>query len=284
MRRALFLAAVVSTTTIVSAEQTASSVCVYNDAAFVLRWRLRDVDTTEDSSETSNYPVWNSKCIDAIAAGTNVTAGSSLVPVVKAYWGKEIVVGDAVLYDPVNVSTVNYICKGTTLDFSCEQTLKPLPDPKDIATAMGKFFLGFVEGLGQDIGFSDCISDLEKVYQDVKNIVDFLQTGINGRIIATIGKAFELIGDLLKDIGEAIVACVKDAIDFANKMKDLGKALAGNVFSIIKVVIDELVHIWHDRAEITTDARNAASAWRGADYEASGKAVGDIVGIILEGL
>jgi len=264
--------------------QTASSVCVYNDAAFVLRWRLRDLDTQVDSGETGDYPVWNSKCIGATSAGSNVSVGASLVPVVKAYWGKEIVVAENVLYDPVNATAINYICKGTTLDFSCSQTAAPLPDPKDIATAMGKFFLGFAEGLGQDIGFSDCIADIEKVYQDVKTIVDFIQTGINGRLVHAIAKGFELLGDLLKDIGEAIVACVKDAVAFANKMKDLGKALAGNVWDIIKVVIDELVHIFHERKEISADCKTTVTSWRGGDYESSGKAVGDIVGIILEGL
>eukprot|EP00940_MAST-03C_sp_MAST-3C-sp2_P001795 g1795.t1 len=266
------------------APQTANSICVYNDAAFVLRWRLRDVDTNEDSAETGNYPVWNSKCIGATSAGSNVSVGAPLVPVVKAYWGKEIVVADSVLYDPVNATSITYICKGTTLDFSCEQTTAPLPDPKDIAEAMGKFFLGFVEGLGQEIGFNDCINDIEKVYQDVKTIVDFIQTGINGRLIHAIAKGFELLGDLLKDIGEAIVACVKDAVAFAKQMKDLGAALSGNVWSIIKVVIDELVHIFHERKEISADCKTTVTSWRGGDFESSGKAVGDIVGIILDGL
>lgn len=267
-----------------AAPQTASTVCVYNDAAFVLNWKLKDLATNQESSSTSSYPVWQSKCISATAAGANVTAGQSLVPVVSAVLGKTVTVKDSVLYDPINATSINYICKGTTLDFSCSQTAAPLPTPKDIAKAMGQFFLGFVEGLGQEIGFTDCLQDLADVYQDVKSIVDFIQTGINGRVIPAIAKGFELLGDLLKDVSKAITACVKDAEAFAKKMSDLASALSGNVFSIIKVVIDELVHIWHDRAEITTDSRQVVTAWRGGDYEASGKGVGDIVGIILAGL
>eukprot|EP00662_Eupelagonemidae_sp_cell21_P044738 gene44738-42954_t len=35
-----------------AAPETASTVCVYNAAWFVLKWRLRDTDTSTDSSET----------------------------------------------------------------------------------------------------------------------------------------------------------------------------------------------------------------------------------------
>ena len=133
--------------------------------------------------------------------------------------------------------------------------------PKGVAKAMGEFFLGFVEVLGNDIGFYDCIQDV-KVYQDVKTIVDFIHQGINGRVIQAIAKGFELLGELLKDNrGEAIVACVKDAIEFANKMKDLGAALSGNVWSSIKVVIDELVHIFHERKGISDDFQERVTAY-----------------------
>ena len=126
--------------------------------------------------------------------------------VIKAVWGKEIQASDSFLYDSVNASTITYICKGTTLDYSCVPTAAPLPDPKDVAKAMGEFFLGFVEGLGNDIGFYDCIQDIEKVYQDVKTIVDFIHQGINGRVIQAIAKGFELLGELLKDM-VGYVAC-----------------------------------------------------------------------------
>ena len=244
---------------------------------------MKNIDTNLESAETGNYPVWQSQCMNANAI-SNTTTGSEVVPVIKAVWGKEIQASDSFLYDSVNASTITYICKGTTLDYSCVPTAAPLPDPKDVAKAMGEFFLGFVEGLGNDIGFYDCIQDIEKVYQDVKTIVDFIHQGINGRVIQAIAKGFELLGELLKDIGEAIVACVKDAVEFANKMKDLGAALSGNVWSIIKVVIDELVHIFHERKEISDDSKNCVTAWKGGDFETSGKAVGDIVGIIIDGL
>merc|ERR1712046_22080 len=86
------------------------------------------------------------------------------------------------------------------------------------------------------------------------------------------------------DVGKAIADCVKEAAAFAAKMSQIGAALSGNVWSIIKVVVDELVHIFHERKELTADCKTVVTAWRGGDYESSGKAVGDIVGIIIGGL
>ena len=118
----------------------------------------------------------------------------------------------------------------------------------------------------------------------ITTIVDFFENGINGRVVHAIVKAFELLGGMLKDLGQAIAACVKDAQAFAAKMKSVGKALSGDAMAIIKVVIDELVHIFHERAEITADCKTTVTSWRGGDYLSSGKAVGDIVGIIMNGL
>jgi hypothetical protein len=85
-------------------------------------------------------------------------------------------------------------------------------------------------------------------------------------------------------VAAAVMACVKDAKDFVAKIKDVAAALSGNVWSIIKVVIDEAVHIFHERKELTADCKTCASSWRGGDYKGSGNAVGEIVGIIIAGL
>jgi len=263
---------------------TANSVCVYNDAAFVLHWKLSDADTGATSSATKSYPVWQSKCLDTTSLqGGNISAGASLVPVISAVWGKTVTPAETVLYDPVNATQITYICKGTTLDFSCARGSPP-PTAATVAKEVGEFLLGFTDGLGTEVGFAECIADVNQTARDIRAVVDFFESGFNRKSIPAIVKAFELIGGMLKDFGNAITACVKDAGAFAAKIKDVAAALSGNVLDVIKVIAEDAVHVWKERTEITTDCKAVSTDWQGQDFKGAGKAVGDIVGIIIEGL
>merc|ERR1711871_779925 len=154
---------------------TASSVCVYNDAAFVLHWKLQSGSAS--SSSTKSYPVWQSRCLDT--SGLNVTAGATLQPVVSAVWGKTVTASQPVLFDPINASQVTYVCKGTTLDFSCTQEASPPPTAGNVTADIAQFLLGFTEGLGTEIGFAQCLSDVNKTYEAVRAVVDFFEAGFN---------------------------------------------------------------------------------------------------------
>jgi len=278
MKLAIFALLVASA----QAVRTASSVCVYNDAAFVLKWKLQNKDTGATSSESSSYPVWSTKCMTASSL-PGLNAGSSLVPVVSAVWGKTITIDEPVLFDPVNATQVTYVCKGVTWDFSCTQRSAP-PTSGDIAKDVEKFTLGFAEGLGAELGFADCLNDANATFDQIKALVDFMEVGFNVRKVSSIVKAFELTGDVLKDFGEAIGACVKDSTSFASKVKEVAGLLSGNVLEVIKVVVQDAVHIFHDRTEITTDAKKCTTFWHAGDYKGAGQAVGAITGIILNGL
>ena len=89
---------------------------------------------------------------------------------------------------------------------------------------------------------------------------------------------------MLQDFAAAIKECVTDGENFADKMEEVAAALTGDVWSVIKVIVNEAVTIWQDRAEITDDCKTLVTHWRGHDYKSAGKAVGDIVGIIISGL
>ena len=52
----------------------------------------------------------------------------------------------------------------------------------------------------------------------------------------------------------------------------------------LQVVIDDIVHVYHERTEISDDCKSTATHWRAGDFKGAGSAVGDIVGIILGGL
>lgn len=260
---------------------TASTMCVYNDAAFVLKWHLKDSSTSAVSAETKSYPVGQVKCLP-LGGLSNVSAGDSVFPVVKAVWGKEIQAASPVLYDTINATQITYVCKGTTLDFHCDQGKMP-PTAANVTKAVGEFMLGFVDGLGSEIGFVDCLNDINKTFSDIVAIVEFFESGFHGKSPGAIVKAFELIGDMLKDVGAAITACVKDAEDLATKIKDLASALSGNPVAIIKIIVEDAIHVWRERTEISTDCKTTSADWKAGDYQGSGQAVGKVVGIILGG-
>merc|ERR1712118_54469 len=115
-------------------------------------------------------------------------------------------------------------------------------------------------------------------------IVDFFENGFNGKVIPEIERAFKLLGGTLKDFSAAITTCVSESKDFAAKVKDLAGALSGNPWDILKIIVDDAVHIFRDATEISTDCKAVTADWRASDYKGAGKAVGDIVGIILSGL
>ena len=252
------------------------------DAAFVLKWRLSSLSTSSASGETGTYPVGQTKCL-SVASVPGAADGVALAPVVQAILGKEIKASETVLFDSINASQISYVCKGTTLDFACSQAPPP-PTAGNVTKEIGEFMLGFTEGLGMQIGFTDCIQDVNKTVSDIEAIVDFFQSGINFRSPTAIARAFELLGGLLKDIAAAITVCVKDVAAFVAKMQSLAAALSGNLASVVKVLVDEAVHIWHDRTEITDDCKMCATSWRAGDFQTAGKSVGDLVGVILNGL
>merc|ERR1740121_2771974 len=131
----------------------------------------------------------------AVSLG-RISTGASIVPVVQALLGKEVTASDTVIYDSGNVSQVTYTCRGTTLDYSCKPGPAPLP-AKNVTVDVGEFILGFAEGLGKDIGFADCIDNMNQTYEDIRVMVDFFEHGFKHKAPASIAKAFELIGDMI---------------------------------------------------------------------------------------
>jgi len=264
------------------ATNSASTVCVYNYAGFVLNWKLRNVDDDNDSSPTSIYPIGQSKCIEA-ADLEGVQSGAHLVPVVRAIGGKTYA-ANHVTYNSVNVTQVTYVCRGGTFDYSCVAE-KPPPSVEEVAKHVGEFLVGFVEGLGADIGFSECLTDVNNTYKDIVEVVIFFENGINQLKPGFVIDAFKLIGKVLQDFGVAINECISDAGNLQRQFQDLADALSGDLLgTIIKVLVNEGVTIWNNRADITSDCKAVTADWNAGDFQGSGRAVGDIIGIIISGL
>ena len=70
------------------------------------------------------------------------------------------------------------VCKGTTLDFSCEQGPPPAASVANVTKAALQFLVGFTEGLGTEVGFAPCIKDIEGTFHDIATIVDFFENSV----------------------------------------------------------------------------------------------------------
>ena len=97
----------------------ASRVCVRNEAGFVLNWQFKDKYSKERSDFTDTYPIGQTKCMNIDDALPKVKEGEQIQTFVHASGGDTNKVEHLIVYTGEEVATINYTCKGTTLNFSC---------------------------------------------------------------------------------------------------------------------------------------------------------------------
>lgn len=268
-----------------SADVQASSVCVYNQGGYVLHWHLADSVSGAKTSETGTYPLGQVKCLSADALTGADIAGHTLVPQVHAVLGGDWSppVGKQVIYNTSAVGSVTYTCKGTVFKWSCEEGPAP-PTAANVTLAIGKFLLGFVDAIGEDIGFKSCIADINGTFHDIMNVASFFGNGLETKTPGTIAKGFELIGKMLIDFGKAITECVADGSSVAAKFSKLGAQISADPFTIIEVIIKDLISVLAHKDDITSDVKSLPADWHAGDWQGAGHDVGDIVGILVAGL
>lgn len=261
----------------VAATASAAGVCVYNDAAVVVSFHVKDNDTGDCTAETNSYPVWKVRCLNVNDLG-GFRQGATLVPVVHAVWGKTYE-ASPITYDSITASQVTYVCKGDVFGFSCSSGDSPIT-PGDVAKDMGEFTLGFAKGLGHQLGFDGCEQHLADLYNTVVKMVSDFKKGINHKIATVVLDAFKLVAALLKAVG----SCVKAVQGLIAKFNDIALSLSGDPLSLIKTIVKEGMHIYHDREDLTNDCKAIVVDWDAGDFHGSGYAVGDIVGDLIGGL
>jgi len=182
-------------------------------------------------------------------------------------------------HDGVNASQVTYTCTGTIVNFACEPGKSPIT-PGNITKDIREFTVGFAEGLGHGLGFDDCIEDLRAFYNDVVTMVHHFKTGINQKLKQVVVEAFKVVSSIVKMVAACAVATAK----LWEKFTNLARALAGDVLAIIEIAMHESLHIYHNRKELTDDAKAIVADWQAGDFQGSGYALGDIVGDLIHGL
>ena len=96
----------------------ADKVCVTNEAGFVLHYFFNDVITGETTPEYGGYAADHTQCTNISDAVYQASEGDALILEVRATAGETLPASTAMVYKP-GASTINFICKGSTLIFSC---------------------------------------------------------------------------------------------------------------------------------------------------------------------
>merc|ERR1711879_830930 len=135
-----------------------------------------------------------------------------------------------------------------------------------------------------ELNFAKCIQDINVTYNNTKAAIKLFEKGFNHITPDFIADAFKVTAEVLKDFAAAIGDCYSEAANLEAQVASLVSTLSTGPLGIIKVTVDEGIHVWHDRKDISQDCKALVSDWRAADYLGSGKALGMITGELLSGL
>lgn len=100
---------------------------------------------------------------------------------------------------------------------------------------------------------------------------------INVKLIETGLREF---GAGVKELAVALKGCNVNGI--IEKIESLAAQLQSGPLGIVKVVVHELINIFHNEKDITNEFKKAIQYWKDKKYELCGVQVGKIVGVLLE--
>jgi len=276
----------------------ASTLCVYNKASVLMKWALADAHIkdfdTKRTADTDEYIVYQSRCISASEV-PNIKRGDLLTPAFSAYMGMpphatKWAGPGGITYNPDIAVQISYVCSGYFWSVTCEQAEAP-PTVQDIGERFSEFARGFLQGLNITFSADDlpgeCLPKTKKIYGDTESVVQQLADGFNTVNPLLIPQAFQKIGLILKAISKAVATCLKEGLNAYKEgikaVSSIASVLVGNVGEVIKVVVEGAVHIATNFGSITATAQDVATFWQGGDYHGSGRAVGNIVRMIMFG-
>ena len=118
----------------------AGTVCVKNDAGFVLKWHFEDTYTGASSHDTEHYPVGKTHCMDLKEQFPNIREGEVVKTIVKATLGNTNKAEHTTVYkaDPTLFTT--FTCRGTTLNYHCNDEFLDAEYGNTLATTIASFF------------------------------------------------------------------------------------------------------------------------------------------------
>eukprot|EP01137_Pigoraptor_chileana_P001774 Opistho-2@39815 len=147
--------------------------------------------------------------------------------------------------------------------------------PKNV----GDLFVGILAGLVEDVGnITSCVGDGEQTFNDFESALSSLKQGIDEKDTKAILAAFQDIGNGVNDFKAALQACGVEKL--ASELTTVITELK-TPSNWIKIIVSDVVTIFKNFKEITTDCKQASDDWKSENYEGAGEAIGRIVGLFL---
>ena len=115
--RAFLIASAALTALAAAALPKVGTVCVVNDAAFIMDFQLKDMMTNIAGNTTSKFDMLRTECQFIKDVVPDVEHGDLIMPSVKAIAGDA---NTAVIYHNQTSEVATFSCRGTTLDYTCK--------------------------------------------------------------------------------------------------------------------------------------------------------------------
>ena len=84
----------------------------------------------------------------------------------------------------------------------------------------------------------------------------------------------------VQEVAIALKAC--NVNEIVARIEEIAKELQSGPGGIVKVIVHEIVNIFHNGRDIASEFKKAISFWKLQKWELCGVQVGKIVGILLE--
>ncbi|KAG2381677.1 hypothetical protein C9374_006061 [Naegleria lovaniensis] len=157
----------------------------------------------------------------------------------------------------------------------------PTSPVKSLPLNVLAFVEGFALGIEADVGnVTECTKDVYITLNDFDDAFYSLEYGFKRINVKLIETGLREFGAGVKELAVALKGCNVNGI--VEKIESLAAQLQSGPLGIVKVIVHELINIFHNEKDITNEFKKAIQYWKDKKYELCGVQVGKIVGVLLE--
>ncbi|KAM9992249.1 hypothetical protein ACTFIY_009689 [Dictyostelium cf. discoideum] len=148
------------------------------------------------------------------------------------------------------------------------------------ARDFGNFALGFAEGIEISLtgNLHKCVAAAESSFSEFSNSFHLIDSGLKHKSLGDAKSGLRDFGIGLVDLVKTYQRC--GVGKFISEISAISKEVT-NETGILKLIIHEVIDIFHNSHSLTSDFKSAISDCGRGDYTGCGVASGKIVGILM---